>query len=133
MVSVVVGALVRGSEVLLAFRTSGKRAYPGVWELPGGVAEPGESELDTLSRELHEELGVQVDTGSATHLCRVTARPVAGLALISAWLVRDWVGTPTNLAPEEHDEVRWFDLDDLPPPVHLPVREALLAEVRAHP
>ncbi|MCY3630579.1 MAG: A/G-specific adenine glycosylase [Rhodothermaceae bacterium] len=35
----------------------------GLWELPGGKAQPGESGPATCARELHEELGVQVLVG----------------------------------------------------------------------
>ena len=42
-----------------------------MWDLPGGVMEAGESELDALARELHEELGAQIVTHSAAHLCRL--------------------------------------------------------------
>ena len=132
MLEVVVGALVRERRVLLAYRSHDKRAYPDVWELPGGVVEAGESELDALTRELHEELGVQIATGSADYLCRLTAGPAEEQALLSAWLVRDWQGTPANLAPEEHDDIRWFDIDELPPPAHMRVRTALVNAVRGH-
>lgn len=131
MIEVVIGGLVRQRQVLLAYRSQNKRAYPGVWELPGGVVEPGESELDALTRELHEELGVHIATGSASHLCRLTAGPAEAPVLLSAWLVPDWTGTPTNLAPEEHDDIRWFDIDDMPPPAHVPVRAALVAATRS--
>jgi 8-oxo-dGTP pyrophosphatase MutT (NUDIX family) len=127
VVEVVLGAVVRGRSVLLAYRSRHKRAYPAVWELPGGVAEAGESELDTLVRELREELGIRVLTGSATHLCRLVAEPAAGPVRVSAWLVPDWEGTPVNAAPEEHDDIRWFDVDALPPLVHAPVHAALVA------
>lgn len=130
MHEVVVGALVRGGRVLLAHRSPDKRAYPGVWELPGGVVEAGESELDALARELREELGVRIATDSASHLCRLTVRPAGEPALLSAWLVRDWHGTPANVAPEEHVDIRWFGLDELPPPAHVPVRTALLDALR---
>ena len=99
MHEVALGALVRDGRVLLAHRSPNKRAYPGVWDLPGGVVEAGESELDALTRELHEELGVQIATGSASHLCRLTAGPADEPALLSAWLVRVWQGTPANVAP----------------------------------
>lgn len=46
---------------LLAQRPPGK-AYAGYWEFPGGKVEDGESPLDALSRELHEELGINVRT-----------------------------------------------------------------------
>ncbi|GAA5020039.1 hypothetical protein GCM10023258_08290 [Terrabacter aeriphilus] len=130
MIDVVVGALVRDRQVLLAFRSRHKEAHPAVWELPGGVAEPGEPELETLARELREELGVQVAAGSASHLCRLAVGTSKAPARLSAWLVPEWEGTPTNLAPEEHDELRWFELDDLPPPAHEAVRAALVAAVR---
>ena len=47
-------------EFLLAQRPVGK-VYAGYWEFPGGKVEPGESAVDALKRELHEELGIEVD------------------------------------------------------------------------
>jgi len=132
MDKVVVGALVRDGRVLFVHRRPDKRAYPNVWDLPGGVMEAGESELGALTRELQEELGVQIATGSASHLCRVTAGPTDEPALLSAWLVGDWQGVPANLAPEEHDDIGWFGLEELPPPAHAPLRKALVDAIRSH-
>lgn len=123
---VVVGALIRDGRVLLVHRRPNKRANPDAWDLPGGLVEPGESELEALARELHEELGVQVVAGAASHLCRLTAGPVDEPALLSAWLVPAWRGTPANVAPEEHDDIGWFSLQDLPPAPHVVVRTALV-------
>lgn len=126
MHKVVVGALVREGRVILVHRSSNKRAYPNVWDLPGGVIERSESELGALTRELHEELGVQIATDSASHLCRLTAGPEEDQALLSAWLLFDWQGTPVNVAPEEHDDIGWFGIEDLPPLAHGLIRTALL-------
>ena len=131
MVKVVVGALVRDGRVLLVHRRPDKRAYPDAWDLAGGVMEAGESELVALARELREELGVEIATESASHLCRVAAGPADEPAILSAWLVREWAGTPTNVAPEEHDDLGWFGIDELPPPAHEGVRTALLEAVRS--
>jgi 8-oxo-dGTP pyrophosphatase MutT (NUDIX family) len=127
MVKVVLGALVREGRVLLGYRSPNKRANPGAWDLPGGVVEVGESELGALTRELHEELGVEIAPGSVSHLGRVTAGPAGEPILLSAWLVRDWHGTPANLAPEEHHDIGWFGRDELPPLVHMVVRRALVS------
>lgn len=49
-----------GKEFLLAQRPEGK-VYAGYWEFPGGKLEPGESVEAALARELHEELGIDID------------------------------------------------------------------------
>lgn len=132
MHKVVVGALVRKHQLLLVHRRPDKRAYPNVWDLPGGMIEAGESELGALARELHEELGVQIATDTATHLRRLTLGPAKEPALLSAWLVRDWQGRPENVAPEEHDDIGWFDLDKLPSPAHASVLTALVDAIQSH-
>lgn len=132
MHEVVVGALVRADRVLLVHRRPDKRANPDVWDLPGGHVEDGESELGALERELHEELGVQMTRGSASHLCRLTTGPADDPALLSAWLIADWRGTPANLAPDEHDGMAWFSLEELPPPPHIVVRSALVSAMRQY-
>jgi 8-oxo-dGTP diphosphatase len=48
---------------ILSTRSAGKDAY----YLPGGKREPGESDLDTLVREIHEELSVTIVADSARH------------------------------------------------------------------
>lgn len=131
MQQVVLGALVREGHVLLALRSHGKRAHPGVWDLPGGHVEPGESELAALGRELHEELAVEIDLGTAEHLCRLTAAPAGEPVLFGVWLVRDWHGTPSNAAPEEHDDVGWFDAGRLPSLAHDVVRAVLVERLTA--
>jgi ADP-ribose pyrophosphatase YjhB (NUDIX family) len=130
MIEVVLGALVREDRVLLVRRSPSKRAHPGRWDLPGGCVEEGESEIGALERELREELDVQVATSSVLHLCRVNDHPAGELVLMSAWLVREWTGLPTNAAPDEHDDIGWFDLAAMPSLPHPPVHAALLGAVQ---
>ena len=50
----------RGRTVLIARRPPGG-LLGGLWEFPGGKAEPGESIDETLRRELREELAIEID------------------------------------------------------------------------
>jgi len=60
VVDVAVGILLRpDGSFLLTSRPRGK-VYEGYWEFPGGKLEPGETVLQALTRELHEELGLRV-------------------------------------------------------------------------
>ena len=60
-VEVAAAVILRGDgSFLLGQRPSGK-VYAGYWEFPGGKVEPGESPRAALARELHEELGIDVE------------------------------------------------------------------------
>ena len=132
MHEVVTAALVREGRVLLVHRNPNRRAYPGVWDLPGGHIETGESELAALTREMHEELGVKIAASSATRLWRLDAGRGGESVRLSAWLVGEWQGTPTNVAPDEHDEIRWFGPEVLPPLAHGLLGTVLLDAIRIH-
>ena len=99
---VAVGILQRSDrDILFAQRPAGK-AYAGYWEFPGGKIEPGESSLDALVRELHEELGVRVQHATAW----VTQRheyPHAHVEL-RFFLVDRWDG---DVHPQEGQQVAW--------------------------
>lgn len=60
IIDVVAAVIVRpDGRFLLARRPDGK-PYAGYWEFPGGKVEAGESLFQALTRELHEELGIEV-------------------------------------------------------------------------
>lgn len=124
------GALVRDGRVLLVRRGLHKRAFPGAWDLPGGVVEPGESPAEGLLRELDEELAVEVAADAISPLCEVRVAPAGDPVMLRAWLVHAWHGEPVNAAPDEHDDLDWCAIDDLPPLAHASVRAALVAALR---
>lgn len=107
---VVTAVLVKSAQVLLCHRHPNRKWYPNVWDIPGGHIEAGETPADAVRRELREELGVTIQIEHAEPFR--TYHPTPDLTL-HAWVVTEWSGEVTNLAPEEHDEVAWFGLDDL--------------------
>jgi len=102
------GLLVHNGLVLLVHRSPTKTSNPGVWDLPGGHLEPVENSRQALVRELQEELNVAITppAGSAIH-----TRRNANLVL-EVWRVDDWVGDVVNAAPDEHDDIGWFSLNE---------------------
>lgn len=107
--SVVAGALIEGRRILLGHRSPGRPWYPDVWDLPGGHVELGETPTEALERELLEELGVSVYSLPPGPLMQLSTADVE----MGIWLVGSWTGTPTNLAPEEHDTIAWFSAEEL--------------------
>ncbi|MEI6804454.1 MAG: NUDIX domain-containing protein [Burkholderiales bacterium] len=64
IVEVAVGVLIAADgSFLLTSRPPGK-VYADYWEFPGGKLEAGESVQQTLKRELHEELGIDIDAAT---------------------------------------------------------------------
>ena len=61
-IEVAAGLVFRGGRLLITQRPEGTH-LSGLWELPGGKREPGETWEACLARELIEELGVEVDVG----------------------------------------------------------------------
>lgn len=100
---VAAGFLVADGRVLLGHRHPEREHYPDCWDAVGGHIEPGESPEEALVRECREELGVTIAEPRPVS----TRWPDPELEL-HAFVVETWSGTPTNLAPEEHDEIGWF-------------------------
>ena len=108
---------------LLAQRPAGK-VYAGYWEFPGGKVEPGERVERALARELHEELGIEVER-SCPWLTRVFTYPHATVRL-NFRRVFEWQGEPH---PRENQSVRWQRIDAPMAEPMLPANAPVLASL----
>ncbi|WP_219469270.1 NUDIX hydrolase [Nonomuraea rhizosphaerae] len=94
---------------ILSTRSRGKSVY----YLPGGKREPGESDLDTLVREIDEELAVVIDGATAAHLGTFEAQAeghAPGVVVRMTCYTAEHRGTPT--ASSEIEEVIWLTYAD---------------------
>jgi 8-oxo-dGTP diphosphatase len=82
----------------------------GLWSIPGGRIEPGETDAEALVREMFEETGLAVEAGRLVGSVR---RPGLDGAVID---IRDYAATVTGgtLRPgDDAADARWVDLADL--------------------
>lgn len=96
----------------------------GLWELPGGKREAGESSFTALQREILEELGLRIAT--AEPLIRIAHAYPDRRVLLEVLETRDWSGTPQA---REGQPLRWAsaaELDTLEfPAANTPILKAL--------
>lgn len=121
---VIVGtAIVRG-RCLLAQQRSYPADAAGLWELPGGRVEPGESDVDAVVRECAEELGVKVAVGDAVG---------PDVALPKGKLLRIYSATIIGDAephPHDHAALRWLTAGQLGSVPWLPADRVLIPSLR---
>ena len=102
-----------GDKVLLCHRRADRTWFPDVWDLPGGHVGLEESPREALSRELREELGIDVllPDGASPEILEEDG------VEFHLWVVSEWDGEVRNAAGEEHDVIGWFtrsEVEELP-------------------
>jgi 8-oxo-dGTP pyrophosphatase MutT (NUDIX family) len=98
---------------ILCARPRGK----DVFYIPGGKREGAESDLETLRREVSEELTVALRPGTERHVGTYQASQPDGLVVRMSCYAAGYTGTLA--ASSEIDELAWFGYADRPrvPPV----------------
>ncbi len=108
---------------LLAQRPRGK-VYAGYWEFPGGKIERGEAAARALSRELHEELGIDIER-AYPWITREYIYP-HGHVRLHFFRVVKWKGEPH---PREEQAITWDASVEPMLPANAPVLASLALPV----
>lgn len=98
--------LIRDNKILLEKRSLLKASDPGLVAIPGGHMEEGETQEQTLHREMDEELAIKAL--SSYYLCSLYHKATAELQLIHYYVIHDWQGEIKAL---EADEVFWSEVE----------------------
>jgi ADP-ribose pyrophosphatase YjhB (NUDIX family) len=106
-------AIIRDGRVLVAQRARGPAL--GIWTMPGGVVEAGETLAEALKREIEEETGLIVEpvalAGHREVLVREADRRVSRHFVILCFATR-WISGDVRLN-EELSEARWLKPEEL--------------------
>jgi 8-oxo-dGTP diphosphatase len=129
---VAVGVLLQADgRFLLTSRPPGK-VYEGYWEFPGGKLEIGETVVQALQRELHEELGIELHGEAVTPWRSELVDYPHALVRLNFCKVHGWSG---ELQMREGQSFAWQQLPVQVGPVlpgTVPVLQWLAAERGFH-
>jgi 8-oxo-dGTP diphosphatase len=105
-----VGAVVTDGQGRLLMIKRGREPGAGLWSIPGGRIEPGETDAEALVREMLEETGLTVQVG---RLLGQVRRPGLDGAVI---VIRDYTATVTGgaLCPgDDAADAAWVAAGDM--------------------
>ena len=114
-----VGAVIKDGQGRLLLIKRGHEPGAGLWSIPGGRIEPGETDAQALVREMREETGLVIEAGQLIGTVRRPARDGDVLD------IRDYAATVTGgtlRAGDDAADARWVDASELR---SLPVTEGL--------
>lgn len=99
--------LVKRKDRVLLARSPG--FPPGMYSVLAGFVEPGESIEETISREVCEEVGVEVE-----NVRYFGSQPWPFPNSLMIGFIADYAGGELRTEPDEIEDAGWFPVDDLP-------------------
>lgn len=126
-VQVAAGIIWKNGRFLAALRPKGK-PRAGYWEFPGGKQEPGENMLQTLCRELYEELDI---TCEAVQPWQTLSHNYPDVRVVLHFMhVTAFTGAPV---PKDGQELRWVTPEDARNLPFLPADKGVVEALRPPP
>jgi mutator protein MutT len=113
----------RENQILLLRRCNTGFA-DGMYSVPAGHLDGGETVIAAAAREAQEEIGLQLEPDCFRY-SQVMHRKDGDERVDFFLLVSEWNGEPVNAEPEKCDDLRWVNVDDLPANTVPYIRQAL--------
>jgi 8-oxo-dGTP diphosphatase len=104
------GIINEGKSILLIKR--GRDPFRGLYALPGGFVEYGETVESAIEREILEETGLSVKIRRILGIYSSPDRDPRGHTVSIVYILERTGGTPK--AGDDAEELKFFDLDNLP-------------------
>lgn len=104
------GGIVRDAEGAFLLVQRGHEPARGLWSIPGGRVEPGETSREAVIRELAEETGLVVEPVAVAGVVE-RAAPGGHVYVIEDWTCTLISGTP--VAADDAADIGWFTAAEL--------------------
>ncbi len=130
VIGVGVGALILREDDTFLLAKRGKKAKNevGLWELPGGAVEFGEKLTDAISREVREELGIQIQPQRIINVFDHIIPAEQQHWVTVTFLCKIVSGTPHIREVGKCDEIRWVIAQQA---LGLPLSTATRADIKS--
>lgn len=122
-IEVVAAIIIKGHKLFATQRGYGE--FKGLWEMPGGKIEQGETKEEALMREIREELDTKISVGQ---LVRTIEYDYPDFHLTMHCFAASVVEGKLTLL--EHEDARWLDASHLESVEWLPADYELLDDFR---
>lgn len=122
-IAVIAAVIERNGCYLLCRRPFHKR-HGGLWEFPGGKLEPGEGLLHAATRELREELALQVVSIGPVRFCKNDGDSAFVINFVD-------VAVAGDPQPLEHSAIRWCSVAELSKLPLAPIDDQFVKSLRS--
>ena len=99
-----------GDKFLVLKRSMNEIAFPGKWSFPGGKLEKGEDIMQTLKREVLEEVGLDIEDNKFFLKDFTFIRPDGHNVVGLCFIVK--AKSDNIIIPEDFDDFKWVSPDE---------------------
>ncbi len=117
-----VGVMVKCKNTILLCKRNNQGSFPGMWSIPGGKLEEGETTQEGAKREFFEETAVDIDSKEIKFIGLIPrhtrdGKKVKGLMYVYQLDVEEPIEPDfeTAIDGEEHTDWGYFTIDEINP------------------